>query len=88
METAMKSIKTTHHAVRHLRQDRQRPRARYGDGRGGLGLSVLVRPGSRSHLAKRWTQSVRISGKPTSLGLGRYPGVTLALARQRALENA
>ncbi|MCY3811206.1 MAG: site-specific integrase [Gammaproteobacteria bacterium] len=61
---------------------------RYGDGRGGLGLSLLVRPGSRSHLAKCWTQSVRISGKPTSLGLGRYPVVTLALARQRALENA
>ena len=59
---------------------------RYGDGRGGLGLSLLVRPGSRNRAAKCWTQSVRIGGRPTSLGLGRYPVVTLA--RQRALENA
>ncbi len=59
---------------------------RYGDGRGGLGL--LVRPASRGGFTKSWTQSVRIGGKPTSLGLGRYPVVTLAMARERALENA
>ena len=29
-----------------------------------------------------------MDGRPTSIGLGRYPVVTLALARQRALENA
>ena len=40
------------------------------------------------HITKCWTQSVRIDRKPTSIGLGRYPVVTLALARQRALENA
>ena len=61
---------------------------RYGDGRGGLGLSLLVRPASRGGFAKCWTQSVRIDGKPTSIGLGRYPVVTLAMARERALENA
>ena len=61
---------------------------RYGDGRGGLGLSLLVRPASRGGLAKCWTQSVRIGGKPTSVGLGRYPVVTLARARDKALENA
>ena len=61
---------------------------RYGDGRGGLGLSLLVRPASRGGFAKCWTQSVRIDGKPTSIGLGRYPVVTLAIARVRALENA
>ena len=61
---------------------------RYGDGRGGLGLSLLVRTAAGGHTTKCWTQSVRIDQKPTSIGLGRYPVVTLALARQRALENA
>ena len=61
---------------------------RYGDGRGGLGLGLLVRPALRGGVNKSWTQSVRIDGPPTSLGLGRYPVVTLAMARERALENA
>ena len=61
---------------------------RYGDGRGGLGLGLLVRPALRGGLNKSWTQNVRIDGRPTSLGLGRYPVVTLAMARERALENA
>ena len=61
---------------------------RYGDGRGGLGLGLLVRPALRGGLSKSWTQSVRIDGRPTSLGLGRYPVVTLAMARERALDNA
>ena len=61
---------------------------RYGDGRGGLGLSLLVRTGSGGRLTRCWTQSVRLDGKPTSTGLGSYPVVTLALARKRALHNA
>ena len=61
---------------------------RYGDGRGGLGLSLLVRPALRGGFTKSCTQCVRIGGRPTSLGLGRYPVVTLAMARERALENA
>ncbi len=61
---------------------------RYGDGRDGLGLGLLVRPALRGGLNKSWTQSVRIDGRPTSLGLGRYPVVTLAMARERALGNA
>ena len=69
--------------VRHVRIP-----GRYGDGRGGLGLGLLVRPALRGGLNKSWTQSVRIDGRPTSLGLGRYPVVTLAMARERALENA
>ena len=51
-------------------------------------LTLLVRPASRGSFAKCWTQSVRIDGRPTSIGLGRYPVVTLAMARERALENA
>ena len=61
---------------------------RYGDGRGGLGLSLLVKPASRGGFSKSWSQSVRLAGRPTSIGLGRYPVVTLAMARERALESA
>ena len=61
---------------------------RYGDGRGGLGLSLLVKPASRGGFSKSWSQSVRVGGRPTSIGLGRYPVVTLAMARDRALDNA
>ena len=61
---------------------------RYGDGRGGLGLSLLVKPASRGGFSKSWSQAVRLDGKPTSIGLGRYPVVTLAMARDKALENA
>ena len=49
---------------------------RYGNGRGGLGLSLLVKPASRGGFSKSWPQSVRLGGKPTSTGLGRYPVVT------------
>ena len=87
METAMKPIKRPTMLSATFVKTVNVP-GRYGDGRGGLGLSLLVRPGSRNRVAKCWTQSVRIGGRPTSLGLGRYPVVTLALARQRALENA
>ena len=61
---------------------------RYGDGRGGLGLSLLVKERAGGGLAKSWSQRIRINGKPCNLGLGRYPIVTLATARERALENA
>ena len=61
---------------------------RYGDGRGGLGLTLLVQPSSRRGVCKSWGQSVRIGGRRTTIGLGRYPVVTLARARELALENA
>ena len=58
---------------------------RYGDGRGGLGLTLLVKPSPRRGCRKSWGQSVRINGRKTTLGLA---VVTLAMARQRALDNA
>ena len=61
---------------------------RYGDGRGGLGLTLLVKPAASSGVCKSWGQSVRIDGRRTTLGLGRYPVITLAMARERALANA
>ncbi|MDE0121035.1 MAG: tyrosine-type recombinase/integrase [bacterium] len=60
---------------------------RYGDGRGGHGLSLLVTRRTNGRLSKRWTQRVRIDGRETNLGLGVYPVVTLSEARQKALGN-
>ena len=65
-----------------------RQTGRYGDGRGGHGLSLLVRftkIGGR--FSKTWSQRIRIHGRETNLGLGSYPAVTLAEARRRALRN-
>lgn len=54
---------------------------RYGDGRGGYGLSLLVKPMRASDFSKSWPQRVLINGQPTNIGLGGYPIVTLAEAR-------
>ncbi len=60
---------------------------RYGDGRGGHGLSLLVKPTENGRLSKTWSQRLRIDGRPVMIGLGPYPVVTLADAREKALEN-
>lgn len=61
---------------------------RYGDGRGGYGLTLLVKPTKiAGRLSKTWSQRIRINGRETNLGLGSYPAVTLAEARRRALGN-
>lgn len=60
---------------------------RYGDGRGGHGLSLLVKQTVNGRWSKTWAQRLRISGRTVSLGLGSYPAVSLALARERALAN-
>ena len=60
---------------------------RYGDGRGGYGLSLLVKPTSTGRLSKTWSQRLKINGRPIMLGLGAYPVVTLGEARATALEN-
>ena len=61
---------------------------RYGDGYGGLGLSLRVAPRRTGGFSKTWAQAVSPNGRKTSLGLGSYPVVTLAMARDRALANA
>ena len=61
---------------------------RYGDGRGGFGLSLLVKPMSSGSISKSFSQRLRLHGKPFNIGLGSYPLVTLAEAREVALENA
>ena len=60
---------------------------RYGDGRGGHGLSILVKPTKSGRLSKTWSQRLRIDGRAVNVGLGPYPVVTLADARKAALEN-
>ena len=60
---------------------------RYGDGRGGHGLSLLVKLTANGRWSKTWAQRLRIGGRTVSLGLGSYPAVSLALARERALAN-
>ena len=61
---------------------------RYGDGRGGFGLSLLVKESSTGRFAKSWSQRLRINRQPFNVGLGAYPIVTLVRARELALENA
>ena len=61
---------------------------RYGDGRGGHGLSLLVKRASTGGFSKSWAQRIRLDGKAANVGLGAYPVVTLARARQKALGNA
>ncbi|MYA43962.1 MAG: DUF4102 domain-containing protein, partial [Gemmatimonadetes bacterium] len=60
----------------------------YGDGRGGRGLSLRVHRTLDGRITKTWRQRVRIEGRLTSIGLGPYPEVTLAEARQKALDNS
>ena len=61
---------------------------RYGDGRGGLGLSLLVKKTKNGRWSRTWSQRIRINGKLHNLGLGSFPVVTLADARALVLDNA
>ena len=60
---------------------------RYGDGRGGHGVSLLVKVGSGGRLVKSWSQRLRVHGQPVNVGLGAFPIVELAEARAKALSN-
>ena len=60
----------------------------YGDGRGGRGLSLQVHRTTDGRIVKTWRQRVRTEGRMTSIGLGPYPEVTLAEARQKAPDNS
>ena len=60
---------------------------RYGDGFGGHGLMLQVHKASNDRATKSWIQRIRINGKPTHVGIGTYPLVTLAEAREAAIEN-
>ena len=60
---------------------------RYGDGRGGFGLTLNVHQTLDGRISRSWIQRISIGGKVTHVGLGSYPVVTLAEARRAALAN-
>ncbi len=64
----------------------QKP-GRYGDGRGSGGLSLRVKRTARGHLSKSWGQRISVDGRPRNLGLGTWPHVSLAEARQKCALN-
>ena len=53
--------------------DRVRDPGRYGDGRGGYGLSLLVKTTANGRISRSWTQRLRIHGRPCDVGLGGFP---------------
>lgn len=57
----------------------QKP-GRYGD---GSGLYLVVRPSG----SKSWVQRAMVDGRRRDMGLGGYPVVSLAVARERAAAN-
>ena len=59
----------------------------YGNGRGGYGLSFVVRKRARGGVTKSWRQRMRSDGKMLSLGLGTYPEVSLSEALDKARKN-
>ena len=64
-----------------LKKCHSAPPGKHGDGQYGLFLYVKA-SGTRS-----WIQAVRVNGKRTDLGLGKFPVVKLTEARDQALEN-
>ena len=59
----------------------------YGDGRGGHGLTLRIKTRKAGGVTKHWVQRLRVYGRAVNLGLGPYPVVTLAKAREAALAN-
>ena len=62
---------------------RVRTEKRVGRHADGNGLYLVVEPSGN----KRWIQRLTIRGRRTDLGLGGWPLVSLAEARERAIEN-
>ena len=60
---------------------------RYGDGRGGYGLTLVVSPRAGGGVRKSWVQRLHLDGKPVNIGLGPFPVVGLQAARNDALKN-
>ena len=61
---------------------------RYGDRRGSYGLSLMVRETSNGKVSKAWAQRLRLDGQEFNIGLGNFPLVSLAQARETAFRNA
>ena len=65
-----------------------RTAGRYGDGRGGHGLSLLVKGTTSGGYSKSYSQRLQLNGRQFNIGLGAHPILSLAEAREIALENA
>ena len=61
----------------------------YGDGHGSKGLRLIVRARARAKegVRKTWSQRILVRGKTRDLGLGSFPDVLLAEARDKAQAN-
>ena len=59
----------------------------YGDGRGGHGLQIRVHRTVDGDVSKSWRQKLTIGDKPTTVGLGPWPLVSLEDARKAAFVN-
>ena len=60
---------------------------RWGDGRGGNGLSIISYTNAAGGLNKAWSQRIIVDGKERTFGLRRWPYITLTVARKRAFEH-
>ena len=80
-----KSARLTHTFIKSVTKE-----GRYGDGRGGFGLSLLARKTQNGGWSKTWSQRLHIgkTRQEYTPGLGSWPLVTLADARAKAFENA
>ena len=80
-----KPEKLTHTFIKSVAKE-----GRYGDGRGGFGLSLLARKTKNGRWSKTWSQRLHIgkARQEYTPGLGSWPLVTLADARAKAFENA
>ena len=61
---------------------------RFGEGRGGHGLNLLVKLTASGGYSKTFSQRLQLNGKAINVGIGPYPILSLAEAREQALENA
>ena len=71
------SGKLTAQGIKNLREP-----GKYSDG-GGLGLFFWAKPSG----GRFWVQRIVINGRRREIGLGGYPVVSLAGAREQALAN-
>ena len=59
----------------------------YSDGNGGRGLQLMVEEAADGGITKRYVQELTLHSKRINIEIGKYPVVTLAEAREEALDN-
>ena len=60
---------------------------RWGDGRGGNGLSIIAYTNAAGGINLAWSQRILVDGKQRTFGLGRWPNKSPTVARKLAFEN-